>query len=306
MASTTSSSKSSKKKSTAPSGPISKIVPGAFMVAVTSGKGGVGKTSTAVALAAALAERGTDVVCIDGDLEGPNVHIVAEMADRDLGVDPDTLTVTVPSTQHGFRVVSPVSVQRANPKARICAKDLIGITQFAAPPQVVIVDLPPGWTSHHETFVQALPDLVLTVAAPTWPSISDHRRHLGKWKKEWQDAVKAHADADKRRKLDLPAEPTIVAIETMARFTGIAEGTSQQVTIRRSDAISPEKVAEHVAPIASIPATSSVAEAAALPEVNELADLVETLLAAEPLPEVAPAAETAPAQPDVEAAALDA
>jgi MinD-like ATPase involved in chromosome partitioning or flagellar assembly len=61
------------------------IVPGATTVAVTSGKGGVGKSTTGVALAAALTARGHDVV-VDADIEGPNVHLLADVTDPALPV----------------------------------------------------------------------------------------------------------------------------------------------------------------------------------------------------------------------------
>jgi ATP-binding protein involved in chromosome partitioning len=46
---------------------------GRRVIAVTSGKGGVGKTTVAVGLAQALSQAGYDVGLLDGDLYGPDV-----------------------------------------------------------------------------------------------------------------------------------------------------------------------------------------------------------------------------------------
>ena len=46
------------------------------VIAVGAGKGGVGKTTVAVNLAVALAQRGSRVALLDGDMYGPNVPIM--------------------------------------------------------------------------------------------------------------------------------------------------------------------------------------------------------------------------------------
>ena len=254
------------------------IIPGAVTVAVTSGKGGVGKTTTATALAAALAARGLDVVLLDGDLAGPNAHLVADVTEVALGVEKDQLKLRLPASPLGFRLVTPLSVTAAEPRARVAGTDLIGMAQFADPAQVVIVDLPPGWTKEHQLFCHLLPDLVVAVTAPTETAISDHRIHQDAWTSEWASAVQRRKDADRRRKVTLPAEPTVVSVETMARFTGIPDGGDTPVTIRRVDAVPAARVAELVAPVVSFPATATVSDTAATPEVGKLADMVSGLL----------------------------
>lgn len=54
------------------------------MLAVTGGKGGTGKTTTALGLAATLAERRRDPVVIDADVDMPNLHIRAGVDDSGL------------------------------------------------------------------------------------------------------------------------------------------------------------------------------------------------------------------------------
>jgi len=53
-----------------------------IVVTVTSGKGGVGKTTTTANLAVALAERGQKVVCIDGDIGLRNLDVVMGLENR--------------------------------------------------------------------------------------------------------------------------------------------------------------------------------------------------------------------------------
>lgn len=52
------------------------------VVTVTSGKGGVGKTTTTANIAVALAARGAKVVCLDGDIGLRNLDVVMGLENR--------------------------------------------------------------------------------------------------------------------------------------------------------------------------------------------------------------------------------
>src|ERR1700689_2636245 len=72
------------------------------IVAVGSGKGGVGKTTVAVNLAVALAKRGSRVGLIDADIYGPNVPIM-------LGIKTELTTdgqKIIPAEKYGLQVIS--------------------------------------------------------------------------------------------------------------------------------------------------------------------------------------------------------
>jgi ATP-binding protein involved in chromosome partitioning len=72
------------------------------IIAVGAGKGGVGKTTVAVNLAAALAARGSRVAILDGDMYGPNVPIMLGLHTR-LETDGQKI---VPAERFGLQVVS--------------------------------------------------------------------------------------------------------------------------------------------------------------------------------------------------------
>ena len=64
-------------------GPQEKLLPGVRnVVAVASGKGGVGKSTTSVNLALALAETGARVGLMDGDIYGPNIPLMMGIKEK--------------------------------------------------------------------------------------------------------------------------------------------------------------------------------------------------------------------------------
>src|ERR1051326_3247760 len=72
------------------------------VIAVGAGKGGVGKTTVAVNLAVALAQRGSRVALLDGDMYGPNVPIMLGLKTQ-LETDGQKI---VPAERYGVQVVS--------------------------------------------------------------------------------------------------------------------------------------------------------------------------------------------------------
>ena len=127
------------------------------VVAVTGGKGGVGKSTLAVNLAAGLAQTGISVGLLDLDLAGPSVPIM-------LGVSlaASQTAVLEPVKVHGIRMMSspffaprePVSSWQGE-KARQAVRDLLGKVDWGTL-DLLLVDLPPGERSITDALVECV------------------------------------------------------------------------------------------------------------------------------------------------------
>ena len=141
-------------------------------VAVYSGKGGVGKTTIAVNLAASLAQEGKQVGLLDVDIDCPNVTKVMGISDRPV-YDKDNGEI-IPSQRFGVRVVSMAFFQENEEEAIIWRGPMIhnAINQFLQMTawgdlDYLIVDLPPGTSDAPLTVMQALPlDGFVVVTTP--------------------------------------------------------------------------------------------------------------------------------------------
>lgn len=136
------------------------------MVAVMSAKGGVGKSTTAVNLALALAAEGARVGLLDADIYGPSVPMLLGLR----GQMPEVIDNTriVPLTAHGIRAMSigllvpdeKATIWRA-PMALKALEQLLRQTQWGTPPadelDYLIVDMPPGTGDIQLTMTQRMP-----------------------------------------------------------------------------------------------------------------------------------------------------
>lgn len=153
-----------------------------YVVAVGSGKGGVGKTTVAVNLAVALARQGLRVGLMDTDVYGPNVP-------RMLGVDrlpPAQKGKIVPAQAHGVQLVSvgflvepdsPV-IWRGPITDKLIRQFLTDVTWGEL--DILIVDLPPGTGDVVISLIQrAQPDGTVVVATPQEVALDDARKAVG-------------------------------------------------------------------------------------------------------------------------------
>jgi ATP-binding protein involved in chromosome partitioning len=153
------------------------------VVAVSSGKGGVGKSTVAANLAVSLADAGAEVGLLDGDVYGPNAPTL-------LGLSESTPATTsgddiVPREAHGVRVMSmDFVVEEDDPviwRGPI-VDDLL--TQFFDDVRwgdldYLVVDLPPGTGDAQLTLVQHLPVAgAVVVTTPQSVAVDDARRGL--------------------------------------------------------------------------------------------------------------------------------
>ncbi len=156
------------------------------VIAVSSGKGGVGKSTVAVNLACALASRGLRVGLLDADIYGPNAPTMLGVADRTPEVRGEGASqVLVPIESCGIAMVSMGLLIDANQPVIWRGPMLNGIIrQFLyqvdwGERDVLVVDMPPGTGDVQLTLAQAVPMAgALIVTTPQQVSLADARRGL--------------------------------------------------------------------------------------------------------------------------------
>jgi ATP-binding protein involved in chromosome partitioning len=157
------------------------------VVAVASGKGGVGKTTVAVNLAVALANDGAAVGLLDADITGPNVPLMLGL-DGQPGKTADNKIA--PLARHGVKAIS---IQFFVPQGQpiIWRGPLVGgaITQFLRDVDwgdldYLVVDLPPGTSDAQLTLAQAVPiSGAVLVTTPQQVSLVDVEKALAMFRR---------------------------------------------------------------------------------------------------------------------------
>lgn len=157
------------------------------IIAVSSGKGGVGKSTVAVNIAVALAQAGSKVGLIDADIYGPNAPTMLGLADTNILVQDgaDGQQVLDPAFNHGVKLVSmgflidkdqPV-IWRGPMLNGIIRQFLYQVTWGEL--DYLIVDMPPGTGDAQLTLAQSVPMAgVVIVTTPQNVALQDARRGL--------------------------------------------------------------------------------------------------------------------------------
>ena len=130
------------------------------IIAVGSGKGGVGKSTTAVNLALALAAEGLKVGILDADVYGPSVPMMLGLSGRPDSPDGKTIT---PMQAHGVEAMSigllvdqDTPMIWRGPMATQALSQLLNDTRWGDL-DVLVVDLPPGTGDIQLTMAQKIP-----------------------------------------------------------------------------------------------------------------------------------------------------
>ena len=157
------------------------------VIAVGAGKGGVGKTTVAVNLAVALAQMGSRVGMIDGDIYGPNVPMMLGLQTELVADEQGRI---IPAERYGVRVVSMGFLTQEDSAVIWRGPMLHGaIQQFFR--QVVwdnldylIVDLPPGTGDVALSLSQSVPvSGAIVVTTPQQVALADTRRAVRMYQK---------------------------------------------------------------------------------------------------------------------------
>jgi ATP-binding protein involved in chromosome partitioning len=152
------------------------------IIAIGSGKGGVGKTTLAVNLAIAMAKLGHTVGLVDADIYGPNVPLMMGATAQPRVVEGNRIE---PLTAHGVKMISVGSLQPGD-KPLVMRGPMLHqiIRQFLQ--QVawgeldyLIIDLPPGTGDVVISLVQTVPLTgAVVISTPSDVSLQDARKAL--------------------------------------------------------------------------------------------------------------------------------
>jgi ATP-binding protein involved in chromosome partitioning len=164
------------------------VLPGVkHIIAVASGKGGVGKSTVAANLAAGLAKKGYKVGMVDADIYGPSVPAMFDVAqEKPRMIQVDGKEMIEPVESHGVKLLSigffstpDQAVVWRGPMATKALTQLFNDAHWGEL-DFMIVDLPPGTGDVHLTLVQQIPlSGAVVVSTPQEIALVDVRKALG-------------------------------------------------------------------------------------------------------------------------------
>lgn len=179
------------------------------IIAVASGKGGVGKSTITANLAAGLAKMGYKVGLVDADIYGPSMPTMFDVVgQRPQGVDKDGKTLIQPIESYGVKILSigffadpEQAVVWRGPMATKALNQMFKDADWGDL-DFMIVDLPPGTGDVHLTLVQNVPLTgAIVVSTPQEVALADARKGINMFR---MDSLKV---------------PVLGVVENMAWFT---------------------------------------------------------------------------------------
>ncbi len=187
-----------------------KSIPGIQnIVAIASGKGGVGKSTVTANLAVTLAKMGFKVGILDADIYGPSIPIMFDVeSERPLAVTIDGKSKMKPVENYGVKVLSigfftqpDQAVVWRGPMASKALNQMIFDAHWGEL-DFMLIDLPPGTGDIHLSIMQALPLTgAVIVSTPQKVALADARKGVAMFQ---QDSINV---------------PVLGIIENMAFFT---------------------------------------------------------------------------------------
>ena len=179
------------------------------IIAVASGKGGVGKSTVTANLAITLSKMGFKVGVLDADIYGPSIPLMFDVSnERPLSVNVDGKSKMKPVENYGVKVLSigfftkpDQAVIWRGPMASKALNQLIFDAAWGAL-DFMLLDLPPGTGDIHLSIMQSLPITgAVVVSTPQAVALADAKKGVAMFQQESIDV------------------PVLGIIENMAYFT---------------------------------------------------------------------------------------
>ena len=163
------------------------------IIAVGSGKGGVGKTTLAVNLAIALGKMGYKVGLLDGDVYGPNVPLMLGTNEQPKVIGENQFA---PINSHGLKVISVGFLNPGDkpliwrgPMLHSIMKQFLGSVQWGLL-DYLIIDLPPGTGDVALSLIQTVPLTgAIVVSTPSDVALQDARKAIEMFRQMKVDIV---------------------------------------------------------------------------------------------------------------------
>lgn len=179
------------------------------IIAVASGKGGVGKSTVAANLAVTLAKMGFKVGLLDADIYGPSMPIMFDVAhEKPLAINIDGKSKMKPVENYGVKLLSMGFFTQPNqaviwrgPMASKALNQMIFDAHWGEL-DFMLLDLPPGTGDIHLSIMQAMPVTgAVIVSTPQEVALADARKGVAMFQ---QDSINV---------------PVLGIVENMAYFT---------------------------------------------------------------------------------------
>jgi ATP-binding protein involved in chromosome partitioning len=162
------------------------------IIAVASGKGGVGKSTVTANLAGGLFKRGYSVGIVDADIYGPSMPTMFDVVgERPTMTEVDGNQMIVPVDSYGLKILSigfftdqDNAVVWRGPMASKALTQMFTDAHWGEL-DFLLIDLPPGTGDIHLSLVQTVPlDGVVIVSTPQEVALADARRGVNMFKME--------------------------------------------------------------------------------------------------------------------------
>lgn len=181
---------------TVPTKPVENKIPKVAgiqnIIAVASGKGGVGKSTITANLAVSLQKMGFKVGILDADVYGPSIHIMFDVATaRPLSVNVDGRSKMQPVESYGVKILSLGFFTEANQaviwRGAMASKALnqMIFDSHWGELDFLLIDLPPGTGDIHLSIVQAVPVTgAIIVSTPQNIALADAKKGVAMFQQE--------------------------------------------------------------------------------------------------------------------------